>query len=112
MQKLQPLFTPTADGEAYDIHPAGVLLLLADMLYGSQDDPEWTGGPKTEAFLKAMLDAARAGGYTQTDILHTLLVRCERSDRIQMMAREACAAAGDLRIAKVFEDARQRKRRT
>jgi hypothetical protein len=90
MTTSQPLFTPTADGQAYDIAPAGVLLILADMVYGPQDDPEWTGGPKTEAMIHAMLAAARAGGYTQTDILHTLLVRGERSKRLEQMARAAC----------------------
>jgi hypothetical protein len=33
--------------------------------------------------IQAMLAAARAGGYAQTDILHTLLVRGERSKRRQ-----------------------------
>ena len=28
------LFHPSADGQAYDIVPAGVLLILADMVYG------------------------------------------------------------------------------
>lgn len=98
-----PLFTPTADDQAYDIQPAGVLLILADMVYGPQDDPEWTGGPKTEAMIDAMLAAARAGGYAQTDILHTLLVRGERSKRIELMARAACAAAGNQRLKMLFD---------
>lgn len=98
-----PLFTPTADDQAYDIQPAGVLLILADMVYGPQDDPEWTGGPKTEAMIHAMLAAARAGGYAQTDILHTLLVRGERSKRIELMARAACAAAGNQRLKMLFD---------
>jgi hypothetical protein len=106
MNMTTPLFTPTADGQAYDIQPAGVLLILADMVYGLQDDPEWTGGPKTEAMIQAMLAAARAGGYTQTDILHTLLVRGERSKRLELMAREACAAAGNDRIAVLSENMR------
>ena len=103
MTTSQPLFTPTADGQAYDIAPAGVLLILADMVYGPQDDPQWTGGPKTETMILAMLAAARAGCYTQTDILHTLLVRGERSKRLELMARAACAAAGNDRIAALFE---------
>jgi hypothetical protein len=102
-----PLFTPTADGQAFDIQPAGVLLILADMVYGPQDDAGWTGGPKTEAMIKAMLAAARAGGYAQTDILHTLLVRGERSMRIQDMARAACDAAGTERIKAIFDDMRK-----
>jgi hypothetical protein len=112
MKNPEPLFTPTADGQAYDLQPAGVMLLLANLLYGPQDDPCWQGAPNTRAFLEDLLNAASAGGYTQTDILHTLLVTCEVSERVETMVREACAAAGDLRIAKVFEDARQRKRRT
>lgn len=104
----KPLFTPTADGTAYDIQPAGVLLILADMVYGPQDDPEWTGGPKTEVMIQAMLAAARAGGYAQTDILHTLLVRGERSKRLELMARAACASAGNDRLGRIFDDARKR----
>ena len=100
-----PLFTP--NGNDYDVQPAGVLLILADMVYGPHDDPEWTGRPKTEAIVESFLTAARAGGYTQTDILHTLLVRGERSKRTQDMAREACEAAGNDRIAVIFEDMRK-----
>ena len=107
MTTSQPLFTPTADGSAYDIQPAGVLLLLASMVYGPQDDPEWTGGPKTEAMIQAVLAGAREGGYTQVDVLHTLLVRGESSQRIQEMARNACAAAGSERICKIFEAMRK-----
>ena len=107
MNSSKPLFTPTADGTAYDMQPAGVLLILADMVYGPQDDPAWTGGPKTEAMVQAMLAAARAGGYAQADILHTLLVRCERSKRVENMARAACAAAGNARLAALFAPMRK-----
>ncbi len=106
MTKAQPLFTPSSDGTSYDIQPAGVLLILADMVYGPQDDPQWTGGPKTEAMIRAMLAAASAGGYTQTDILHTLLVCGERSKRLELMARAACAAAGNDRLKVVFDSMR------
>lgn len=103
MTTPQPLFSPTVDGSAYDIQPAGMLLLFASMSYGPQDNPDWTGAPKTEAIVQAILAAARAGGYTQVDILHTLLVRGERSKRMEAMARAACAAAGNVRLGKIFE---------
>ena len=106
---LLPLFTPTADGQAYDIAPAGVLLILADMVYGPQDDPDWTGGPKAEAMIQSLLVAARAGGYAQADILHTLLVGGERSSRVELMARAACAAAGNDRLAALFDSLREDK---
>ena len=107
MTKPQPLFTPTPDGQAYDMQPAGVLLILAAMVYGPQDDPEWTGRPKTEAMIQAMLAAARAGGYTQTDILHTLLVRGARSKRLALMALDACDAAGNDRLEALFGSLRK-----
>ena len=110
MSTSKPLFTPTADGAAYDMQPAGVLLILADMVYGPQDDPAWTGWAKTEAMIQAMLAAARAGGYAQADILHTLLVRCERSKRVENMARAACAAAGNARLAALFASMRRGER--
>jgi hypothetical protein len=56
-----------------------------------------------------MLAAARAGGYTQTDILHTLLVRGERSKRLELMARAACAAAGHDRMGVIFDNMRKGK---
>lgn len=86
-----------------------MLLILADVVYGPQEDPAWTGRPKTKAIVEAMLAAARAGGYTQTDVLHTLLVRRERSRRVENMARAACAAAGSGRLAAIFASMRRGK---
>ena len=69
MTMPQPLFTPTPDGQAYDMQPAG--------------------------------------GYTQTDILHTLLVRGVRSKRLAQMARDACDAAGNDRLETLFGSLRK-----
>jgi hypothetical protein len=111
MSTSKPLFTPTADGAAYDMQPAGVLLILADMVYGPQDDPAWTGRAKTEAMVQAMLAAAQCGRlHAQADILQTLLVRGERSQRIENMARAACAAAGNARLAALFASMRRGER--
>lgn len=104
------LFTPTADRTAYDIQPAGVLLLLADTVYGQdRNDATPTGQARAENMMLAMLEAARAGGYTQTDILQTILVRGERSKRIQDMARAACTAAGNERLSAIFDSMRKDK---
>jgi hypothetical protein len=98
----QPLFTPTADGSADDIQPAGVLLLLANIIYGDPEDTPPAGPARAKAVVDAILAAARAGGYKQCDILHTLLARDESSARIQLLARDACCAAGDLAIGQIF----------
>ena len=106
----QPLYTPTADRTAYDIQPAGVLLLLADAVYGEdRNDATATGQACAENMILAILAAARAGGYTQTDILQTIIVRGERSKRIQGMARAACTAAGNERLSAIFDSMRKGK---
>jgi hypothetical protein len=107
--KTKPLFTPTADGQAYDIAPAGVLLLLADELYGadrvylSED-----GIIRLERMILEILSAAHAGGFTQCDIFHTLLFNGDnRSERVIGMARAACAAAGNERMGAIFAQVRK-----
>jgi len=103
-----PLFTPNGDG--YDIQPAGVLLILADTVYSEDcNDSTPAGQGRAARMIDSILAAARAGGYTQTDILHTLLVRGERSKRIQDMARAACAAAGNDRMKVIFDAMRKGK---
>ena len=103
----KPLFTPTADGTAYDIQPAGVLLLLADTLYGNPGESSPAGRTRAKAMMDAMLTAARTGGFTQSDILATLLARNEVSHRVMAMAVEACAAAGNDAISAIFSAMRK-----
>lgn len=106
MSTSKPLFVPTVDGQAYDIQPAGVLLLLVNIIYGDPSETPPTGRVRAKTFFDAMLAVAHVGGYKQCDILHTLLARNESSARIQLMAREACSAAGDAAIGKLFGEMR------
>jgi len=98
----QPLFTFAADGTICNIQPAGLLLIMADLVYEPHADPAWTGKPRTKFMIESLLSAARASGYTQTDILQTLLARGNRSQRVQDLARAACAAVGSDRIGEIF----------
>lgn len=104
----KPLFTPTADGAAYDIQPAGVLMLLADTVYGDSCESSPAGRARAKAMIDAMLKAARAGGFTQSDILETLLSRGDVSHRVKALAVEACAAAGNDAIGEIFNAMRSR----
>ena len=97
------LFTPTADGTAYDIQPAGVLLILAGTVYGDPSETPPAGRIRGKALMDAMLTAARAGGFKQGDILATLLARREVSHRVKAMAVQACAAAGNEALGKLFD---------
>ena len=96
----KPLFTPTADGTAYDIQPAGVLILLASEIH---ENPGLHQNGRLQGHIDAMLTAARAGGFTQSDILATLLSKNEVSHRVKAMAVQACAAAGHAALGRIFE---------
>ena len=96
----KPLFTPTAGGTAYDIQPAGVLILLASEIY---ENPGLHQSGRLQGHIDAMLAAARAGGFTQGDILATLLLKNEVSHRVKAMAVQACAAAGHEALGRIFE---------
>ena len=96
----KPLFTPTADGTAYDIQPAGVLILLAAEIH---ENPGLHKNGRLQGHIDAMLTAARAGGFAQGDILATLLARGEVSHRVKAMAVQACAAAGTKALGRIFK---------
>lgn len=100
----KPLFTPTPDGTAYDIQPAGVLILLASEIY---ENPGHHKNGRIQRHIDAMLAAARVGGFTQGDILATLLARGEVSHRVKAMAVQACAAAANAALGRLFEAMRR-----
>ena len=103
---IKPLFTPTADGAAYDIQPAGVLLILAGTVYCDASESSPAGRTRGKALMDAMLTAARVGGFTQSDILATLRARGEVSHRVKAMAVQACAAAGSEALGRIFDSMR------
>ena len=92
-------FTLRPDGD-YDIKPAGVLLLLGREISAT---PPTALRAKLEGHVQAFLQAARAGGFKQTDVLETLLARGDTSKRVLTMCHEACAAAGSDRIKEVMD---------
>lgn len=96
---MKPLFTPTPDGTAYDIQPAGVLLLLASAVF---ENPAAHTKGRLQRHIDAILTEARAGGFTQCDILATLLAKNEVSHRVSAMAVRACAAAGQEAMGRIF----------
>ena len=96
----KPLFTPTADGTAYDIQPAGVLILLASEI---DENPSLHKNGRIQGHVDTILTAAKAGGFMQGDILETLLAGGEVSHRVKAMAVQACAAAGHEALGRRFE---------
>jgi hypothetical protein len=102
-----PLFKLRPDGDSYDIQPAGVILILADTVYGPDSNSTTPiGRARAMEALTAVFKAAREGGFNQGDILMTLLSRNEVSHRVKAMAVQACAAAGNERLGVIFESLR------
>lgn len=100
---MKPTFTPTPDGTAYDLNAPAVMLMLADSAHGSSSrNTPSKGKIRAAKGLADLLAAARAGGYTQAEILETLLAKGDTSQRVATMCGDAMAAAGNERIAKVF----------
>ncbi len=102
-----PMFKPNGDG--YDISAPGVLMVMASTLHDPEDSTP-QGNAAALSMVKQILAAARAGGYLQTDILETLLIGTgEMSQRVRNMATEACNAAGDEAIGRIFAAMRNKK---
>jgi hypothetical protein len=102
----QPLFKPTSDG--YDIQPAGVLIMLASYVYDHESDLSPDGKDRLKGHIDALMTAARAGGFTQCDILATLLAKNEVSHRVKAMAVQVCEAAGSAAILHIFDTMRRK----
>ena len=77
-----------------------MLILLASEIY---ENPGLHKNVRIQGHIDAMLTAARAGGFTQGNILATLLARNEVSHRVKAMAVQACAAAGNEALGRIFE---------
>lgn len=109
---MKPTFTPTADGDAFDLNATAVMLVLADSAFGSdRRNSTKAGQARAAKGLADLMAAARAGGYTQADILETLLRKGDTSQRVATMCSEAMTAAGNERIGTVFEAMRESVRK-
>jgi len=99
---IQGIFKPKANGNGFDITPAGVLLVVAECAYGAPGNTTPKDMRDARTLVDGVLAAARAGGFAQYDILAALLSRGERSDRVTKMAIAACNAAGESALLEIF----------
>jgi len=97
------LLTPSVDGKTYGMHPAVAMLILAGDLYATPCPLSIVDQHRVRELIGAVLSAARAGGFTQGDILATLLASDEVSARVLSMTVQACEAAGP-RLHGVFTE--------
>ena len=77
-----------------------MLILLASEIH---ENPGVHLNGRIQGHIDAMLTATRTGGFTQGDILATLLAGGEVSHRVKAMAVQACAAAGHAALGRIFD---------
>ncbi|MGF6974918.1 hypothetical protein QFZ94_003368 [Paraburkholderia sp. JPY465] len=77
--KFNPKLIKFVDGEPY-VNGAGLLLMAAEAAHGS-DPVSADGRQRARHTINALLSAARAGGFTQSDLLETLLSTDRDADR-------------------------------
>lgn len=97
----QPMFKDNGNG--YDMSPAGVVLVVAGIVYGDDTETTAEGMRKSTALLDAVLTAAHAAGYMQCDILRTLLARNQPDRRVMAMVQAACDAAGAAAVIEIID---------
>jgi len=99
---IQGIFKPKANGNGFDITPAGVLLVVAECAYSAPGKTAPKDMRDARTLVDGVLAAASAGGFAEHDILATLLSRNERSARVAEMAVAACNAAGESALLEIF----------
>lgn len=92
----QPLFTPNPDctDGGYLLSPAAVLMMVGSYAHEGDDEISPSGRARAQDALRRILSAARAGGFTQGDVLETMLARGKASVRVKELAHAAIDAAG------------------
>ena len=92
----QPLYTnnPDCTEGGYLLSPAGVLLMVGSYAHEGDDEISPSGRARAQDALRRILSAARAGGFTQGDVLETMLARGKVTPRTKELAHAAVDAAG------------------
>ena len=92
----QPLYTnnPDCTEGGYLLSPAGVLLMVGSYAHEGDDEISPSGRARAQDALRRILSAARAGGFTQGDVLETMLARGKVTARAKELAHAAVDAAG------------------
>lgn len=90
---LHPKLMKSIDGEPY-ISGAGVLLLAANALHGSDMPVTPETRRRAQCMIDVLLSSARAGGFTQSDVLETLLSTDRDSERTADLAIIAVECIG------------------
>jgi len=106
----QPMFKqdPNDRDGGYLLSMAGVLALMGATAYEADDAVTPKGRANAKYGLARILSAARAGGFTQGDLLDTLFSNGEVSERLRDMVHAAVDAAGNQAMLEVVASLQER----
>ncbi len=106
----QPMFKqdPSDHEGGYLLSMAGVLALMGSAAYEADDAVTPKGRANAKYGLARILSAARAGGFTQGDVLDTLFANGEVSERLRDMVHAAVDAAGNEAMLKIVASLQER----
>lgn len=100
----RPMIKKSPDGVVL-ISPTGVLIAAANAIYGDPSETTANGKQNAAKIIDGILSAAMAGGFTQRDILETLLSRNNNDPRTLAMAQAACDTADNDRLVSIIAGA-------
>jgi hypothetical protein len=91
-------------------HPSGdfnttaakLLVMAGQLITDATSDTQVASREAARVFVDGVLSAATSGGYTKSSLLRDALGSNQRSNRLAMMAHEACKAAGHEALANLI----------
>ena len=104
MAKL-PMFRqdPNDSEGGYLLSMPGLLALVGATAYGADDAVTPQGRANAKYALARILSAARAGGFTQGDVLETMLARGKVTVKAKELAHAAIDAAGTDAVVAIMQ---------
>ena len=76
------------------LSPVGVLLVAAESAYSADAETALQDRAFAQRMVQEVLSAARAAGFTQGQVLETLLANLSTSGRVKELAAEAIESIG------------------
>ena len=89
-------------GADYNTAAAKLLIMVGQLMTEESSEASAASKEAARVFVDGVISAAISGGYTKPELLRDALGSDQRSNRLAMMAHEACKAAGHEALARLI----------
>lgn len=89
-------------GGDYNTTAAKLLVMAGQLLADATPDTPVASQEAAKAFVEGVIRAAVTGGYSKPELLRAALGSSQRSNRLAVMAHEACKAVGHDALASLI----------